>query len=70
MFTALTLLLSLIIVATAEDDVPNQVDRALEQYSGMKEKFITHGAKEGWIDFLSEMDKYPKTFERIRNTRY
>lgn len=53
------------IVATAEDDVPNQVDRALEQYSGMKEKFITHGAKEGWIDFLSEMDKYPKTFERI-----
>ena len=53
------------IVATAEDDVPNQVDSALEQYSGMKEKFITHGAKEGWIDFLSEMDKYPKTFERI-----
>ena len=50
------------IVATAEDDVPNQVDRALEQYSGMKEKFITHGAKDGWIDFLSEMDKYPKTF--------
>ena len=29
------------IVATAEDDVPNQVDSALEQYSGMKEKFIT-----------------------------
>lgn len=53
------------IVATAEDDVPNQVDSALEQYNGMKEKFITHGAKEGWIDFLSEMDKYPKTFERI-----
>ncbi|MGN0601462.1 MAG: AMP-binding protein [Oscillospiraceae bacterium] len=55
------------IVATGEDNVPDHVDSALKEYDGMIEKFITHGSKEGWIDFLSEIDKYPKTLERIPN---
>lgn len=53
------------IVATAEDDVPFEVDAALEEYGGIKRKFITHGEKNGWIDFLTEMDKYPAVFERM-----
>lgn len=53
------------IVATGEEEVPNRVDSALEEYTGMNEKFITHGAKDGWIDFLTEIDKYPTAFEKI-----
>lgn len=53
------------IVATAEDDVPAEVDAALEEYGGMKQKFITHGEANGWINFLEEMEKYPKAFERM-----
>ncbi len=53
------------IVATAEDGVPMEIDAALDGYDGIKEKFITHGMKDGWTDFLSEMNKYPKEFERI-----
>ena len=58
------------IVATAEDSVPDHIDSALEEYHGMSEKFITHGSKEGWTDFLSEIEKYPKTLERIPNNKY
>ena len=53
------------IVATAEDKVPEHIDNALLEYDGIAEKFITHGCADGWIDFLSEMEKYPKTFDRI-----
>lgn len=53
------------IAATAEDYVTEEVDAALEQYDGMQGKFITHGSREGWIDFLTELAKYPTTFERI-----
>ena len=53
------------IVATGEDKVPEHIDSALEEYDGMIEKFITHGSVDGWTDFLSEINKYPKTLERI-----
>lgn len=52
------------IVATYEDSVTEHIDSALEEYDGMKEKFITHGSKDGWIDFMSEISKYPETFKR------
>ena len=55
------------IVATGEDNVPEHIDAALEEYSFMQEKFITHGSKDGWTDFMSEIDKYPKTLDRIPN---
>lgn len=53
------------IVATAEDNVPEHIDSALEEYDGMAEKFITHGSVDGWTDFLTEIDKYPKTLDRV-----
>lgn len=53
------------IFATLEDNVADHIDEALEEYDGMAEKFITHGGKEGWTDFNSEVAKYPDTFERV-----
>ena len=53
------------IIATAEDNVPEHIDQALEEYKWLKEKFITHGSKEGWIDLLPEIAKYPCEMERI-----
>lgn len=53
------------IFATYEDNVTDHIDEALTEYDGMAEKFITHGKKEGWIDFMSEIEKFPKTFDRI-----
>ncbi len=57
------------IVATYEDNVTDHVDEACEEYEGMIEKFITHGEKEGWTNFLSELKKYPDTLERIPNSK-
>ena len=53
------------IVATFEDNVTDHIDEALEEYDGMTEKFITHGEKEGWTDFNSQVLKYSDKFERI-----
>lgn len=53
------------IIATIEDDVTEHIDSALEEYKWMKEKFIVHGEKQGWTGFMSELEKYPDTMERI-----
>lgn len=53
------------IIATSEDDVTEHIDSALEEYKWMKEKFIVHGEKQGWTGFMSELEKYPDTMERI-----
>ena len=56
------------IFATLEDKVTEHIDSALEEYADMQEKFVCHGTKEGWTDFLAEIEKYPTTFER-RDTK-
>lgn len=53
------------IFATYEDNVCDHIDEALEEYHGIKEKFITHGSKAGWVDFNSEVKKYPTKFKRV-----
>ena len=53
------------IIATIEDDVTEHIDSALEEYKWMNEKFIVHGEKQGWTGFMSELEKYPDTMERI-----
>lgn len=52
------------IFATDEDNVTLHIDRALEEYDGMKECFVTHCSREGWTNFDEEIEKYPDTFER------
>lgn len=53
------------VVATGEGHTVGEIEAALEKYDGVEEKFITHGSKDGWTDFLPEIDKYPKTLERV-----
>lgn len=52
------------VCATYFDEVADRIDTACEQYDGIKEKFITRGSKDGWTDFMSEIEKYPDTLER------
>ncbi|MBP3272564.1 MAG: AMP-binding protein, partial [Ruminococcus sp.] len=58
------------VVATAENDVAAKIDAACEKYDGLAEKFITHGSREGWTDFLPEIAKYPAERERIETNIY
>ena len=58
------------VVATAENDVAAKIDAACEKYDGLAEKFITHGSREGWTDFLPEIAKYPAGRERIETNIY
>ncbi len=52
------------VVATYFDEVADRIDIACEKYDGIKEKFITRGQKDGWTDFMAELEKYPDTLER------
>ncbi len=52
------------IFATYEDNVTEHIDSALEEYSGMAEKFVCHGSKQGWTDLLPELEKFPTELER------
>lgn len=53
------------VVATAEGHTTGEIEASLEKYNGIEEKFIAHGSKDGWTDFLSEIEKYPTTLERV-----
>lgn len=53
------------VVATGEGHTVGEIEKSLEKYDGIEEKFIAHGEKDGWTHFLSEIDKYPKTLERV-----
>lgn len=52
-------------VCTADGDVTNHVDEACEVCPQVKTKFIVKGKKDGWIDFDSEIEAQPDTFERV-----
>ncbi len=54
------------IIATGDGDVVNCITEALTEYD-MKLKFIVKGKNDGWIDFDSELMKYPACLERIPN---
>lgn len=53
------------IVATGENKVAEKVDKAVEKYRNIAERFITHGEREGWTDFMSEVMKYPAELDRV-----
>ncbi|MBR1863590.1 MAG: AMP-binding protein [Ruminococcus sp.] len=52
------------ICATYFDEVADRIDTACGKYDGIKEKFICRGKKDGWTDFMEELEKYPDTLER------
>ncbi|NLZ46107.1 MAG: AMP-binding protein [Clostridiales bacterium] len=53
------------VVATGEGHTTNQIEESIETYKGIEEKFIVHGTKDGWTSFLEEIEKYPKTLDRV-----
>ncbi len=55
------------VVATADGEVSNHIEEALNEYGGIAEKFIVRGDKDGWVSFDKEIEKYPDTLERIPN---
>jgi len=57
------------IVATLEDGVTEEVEAACEEYDGIREKFVVHGKKNGWTEFMPEIEKYPAELERIPNSK-
>ncbi len=56
------------VFATADGEVVDNIDKSLEKYSGIKEKFIVNGNKQNWVCFDTEYVKYDNTFERIENS--
>lgn len=58
------------IVATADGDVTDNVELALNDYKLPGEKFIVNGNKDGWLNFDDECAKYPDTLERIKGSAY
>lgn len=55
------------VIATSDGEVTEHIEEALKEYSGIKEKFIVRGERNGWIAFDEEIEKYPDTLERIQN---
>ena len=36
-------------------------EAAMEEYDGIKKKFIVKGNRDGWVSFDEEIEKYPET---------
>lgn len=53
------------VVATGEGHTVSEIEAACDKYDGIEEKFIAHREKDGWTPFLAEIEKYPKTMERV-----
>ena len=56
------------IVATCEDDVPNQVDIAQSRCGTLKTRILVGGSREGWQDFDDEYKLYSTRFARTDET--
>ncbi len=56
------------VIATGDGETPEHIEQSVQEYDGIKEKFIVRGnRRRGWIDFDEEMAKYPDTFDRIES---
>jgi len=55
------------VIATADGEVTERIEKSYAEYKGIAEKFIVRGERNGWISFDSEIEKFPDTMERISN---
>ncbi len=55
------------VIATADGEVKEHIEEALAEYTGIQEKYIVRGNRNGWVSFDTEMEKYPETLDRIDN---
>ncbi|MBR4445822.1 MAG: AMP-binding protein [Solobacterium sp.] len=56
------------IVATEEDDVPNQVDIAQKKCGSLRTKILVGNERDGWHDFDEEFVLYSDVFARTADT--
>ncbi|MGI6669172.1 MAG: AMP-binding protein [Acetivibrionales bacterium] len=52
------------IVAVAEDNVIGQIEDAVPESPSLGLKVLVGGQRDGWIDFYSELERMPESFER------
>ena len=55
------------VVCTADGEVSHAVEEAQGEFAAPVEKFLVHGAREGWHDFDQELEDYSPDLERIPN---
>jgi acetyl-CoA synthetase len=56
------------IICTGDGDTANQVDIAAKKYSGLVNKIMVNGTKEGWRNFDEEYILYSTHFNRTEDT--
>ena len=56
------------IVATTEDDVPNQVDIAQKVCPSLQIKILVGGKREGWHDYSDEINQFSAHFYRTKGS--
>ena len=56
------------IVATTEDDVPNQVEIAEKTCPSLEIKVLVGGSREGWHDYEDEINQYSAHFYRTKGS--
>ncbi|MBR3310436.1 MAG: AMP-binding protein [Solobacterium sp.] len=56
------------IVATTEDDVPNQVDLAQKETGSLRTKILVGGSREGWRNFDAEYSMFSTRFARTEDS--
>ena len=56
------------IVATTEDDVPNQVDLAQKETGSLRTKILVGGSREGWWNFDAEYSMFSTRFARTEDS--
>lgn len=52
-------------ICTGTCDILDYVDEAEQKCGVYSAKFVVNGAKQGWLDFHDEMEKYADTFARV-----
>ena len=52
------------IVCTGEGEVAEHVEKAMEQYDGIKVRMVARGEREGWLNFDQLLLQQPDTFVR------
>lgn len=56
------------IICTADGDIADQVDSALEKYDGMKVKIVAGGQRTGWRSFDDDYEMYSTHYTRKKDT--
>lgn len=57
------------VICTGDGDIAEQVDEALPECPSIKTRIIVNGKRDGWDDFMTDMEKADSHLERV-DTKY